>query len=213
MPVQPSACIPERACSKQLTARRLFKEFSAQPIAAASLGQVHKAVLWDGRTVAVKVQRPGLKGLFDIDLAALRQIAAALDAQDATRDFVSIYGECAEVLYQEIDYVQEARPRPSMPPSLDPRLVLTCEEPSSDLSVPAALQSHPKRSPHPVLHICRGATLAVQQQRCGNSCTGHAGNPVAGPGMGARRCGGVCTRREAQHPCAHACTMRAVLHT
>ena len=77
------------------------------PIAAASLGQVHRAVLWDGHTVAVKVQRPGLKALFDIDLAALKQIAAALDAQDETRDFLSIYQECADVLYQEIDYVQE----------------------------------------------------------------------------------------------------------
>lgn len=86
-----------------------------EPIAAASLGQVHRAVLWDGRTVAVKVQRPGLKALFDIDLAALRQIAAALDAQDSTRDFLSIYDECADVLYQEIDYVQEVRPLPVMP--------------------------------------------------------------------------------------------------
>lgn len=95
---------------------RLFKEFDLRPIAAASLGQVHRAVLWDGRTVAVKVQRPGLKGLFDIDLAALRQIAVALDAQDATRDFVSIYNECAEVLYKEIDYVQEVR-HTSPPPT------------------------------------------------------------------------------------------------
>eukprot|EP00892_Ulva_mutabilis_P007418 jgi/Ulvmu1/5048/UM021_0065.1 len=90
-------------------ATTLFKEFNVEPLAAASLGQVHRAVLWDGRTVAVKVQRPGLKALFDIDLAALRQIAAALDAQDETRDFVSIYDECADVLYQEIDYLQEGR--------------------------------------------------------------------------------------------------------
>ena len=76
---------------------------------------MHRARLWDGRTVAVKVQRPGLKALFDIDLAALRQIAAALDAQDESRDFLSIYSECADVLYKEIDYVQEARPPPCPP--------------------------------------------------------------------------------------------------
>ncbi|MBA0640269.1 hypothetical protein Goklo_023224 [Gossypium klotzschianum] len=46
----------------------LFKEFEDQPIAAASLGQVHRAVLHNGEKVVVKVQRPGLKKLFDIDL-------------------------------------------------------------------------------------------------------------------------------------------------
>ncbi|WOK99812.1 hypothetical protein Cni_G08524 [Canna indica] len=46
----------------------LFKEFEDRPIAAASLGQVHRAVLHSGERVAVKIQRPGLKKLFDIDL-------------------------------------------------------------------------------------------------------------------------------------------------
>ncbi|KAE9457835.1 hypothetical protein C3L33_10267, partial [Rhododendron williamsianum] len=46
----------------------LFKEFEDQPIAAASLGQVHRAILHNGEKVVVKVQRPGLKKLFDIDL-------------------------------------------------------------------------------------------------------------------------------------------------
>jgi predicted unusual protein kinase regulating ubiquinone biosynthesis (AarF/ABC1/UbiB family) len=88
---------------------RLFKAFEVEPIAAASLGQVHKAVTWDGRTVVVKVQRPGLRELFDIDLEALRQIAAALDAQDENRDLTGIYQECADVLYKEIDYLNEVR--------------------------------------------------------------------------------------------------------
>ncbi|KAI3765833.1 hypothetical protein L2E82_15879 [Cichorium intybus] len=46
----------------------LFKEFEDQPIAAASLGQVHQVVLHTGERVVVKVQKPGLKKLFDIDL-------------------------------------------------------------------------------------------------------------------------------------------------
>ncbi|RWW27360.1 hypothetical protein BHE74_00011566 [Ensete ventricosum] len=47
----------------------LFKDFEDRPIAAASLGQVHRAILHSGERVAVKIQRPGLKKLFDIDLS------------------------------------------------------------------------------------------------------------------------------------------------
>ncbi len=48
-----------------------FEEFERAPIAAASLGQVHRA-RWNGRRVVVKVQRPGLRELFEIDLKNLR---------------------------------------------------------------------------------------------------------------------------------------------
>ncbi|RVX08347.1 Protein activity of BC1 complex kinase 7, chloroplastic [Vitis vinifera] len=72
----------------------LFKEFEDQPIAAASLGQVHRAVLHNGEKVVVKVQRPGLKKLFDIDLLLL----------------VTFYHEnVALLLYQEIDYMNEGK--------------------------------------------------------------------------------------------------------
>jgi predicted unusual protein kinase regulating ubiquinone biosynthesis (AarF/ABC1/UbiB family) len=50
----------------------VFAEFDATPIAAASLGQVHLATLQSGEKVVVKVQRPGLKELFDIDLKNIR---------------------------------------------------------------------------------------------------------------------------------------------
>jgi predicted unusual protein kinase regulating ubiquinone biosynthesis (AarF/ABC1/UbiB family) len=50
----------------------VFAEFDATPIAAASLGQVHLAKLENGDKVVVKVQRPGLKDLFDIDLKNIR---------------------------------------------------------------------------------------------------------------------------------------------
>ncbi|KAL3025840.1 hypothetical protein AAZX31_04G201000 [Glycine max] len=78
----------------------------------APLGQVHRATL-KGQEVVVKVQRPGLKDLFDIDLKNLRVIAEYLQKIDpksdgAKRDWVAIYDECASVLYQEIDYTKEA---------------------------------------------------------------------------------------------------------
>ncbi|GKV12126.1 hypothetical protein SLEP1_g23317 [Rubroshorea leprosula] len=90
----------------------IFDWFNHEPIAAASLGQVHRARL-KGQEVVVKVQRPGLKDLFDIDLKNLRVIAEYLQKVDpksdgAKRDWVAIYDECASVLYQEIDYTKEA---------------------------------------------------------------------------------------------------------
>ncbi|KAK7350834.1 hypothetical protein VNO77_09825 [Canavalia gladiata] len=90
----------------------IFDQFDYEPIAAASLGQVHRARL-KGQEVVVKVQRPGLKDLFDIDLKNLRVIAEYLQKIDpksdgAKRDWVAIYDECASVLYQEIDYTKEA---------------------------------------------------------------------------------------------------------
>ncbi len=51
---------------------QVFAEFEETPIAAASLGQVHLARLKTGERVVVKVQRPGLKELFDIDLKNIR---------------------------------------------------------------------------------------------------------------------------------------------
>ncbi|RZC43931.1 hypothetical protein C5167_036873 [Papaver somniferum] len=90
----------------------IFDRFDFEPIAAASLGQVHRARL-KNEEVVIKVQRPGLKDLFDIDLKNLRVIAEYLQKIDpksdgAKRDWVAIYDECANVLYQEIDYTQEA---------------------------------------------------------------------------------------------------------
>lgn len=66
---------------------KLFRSFDRRPIAAASLGQVHRAVLHTGEAVVVKVQRPGLKQLFDIDLNNLRILAEQLDKGDENRDF------------------------------------------------------------------------------------------------------------------------------
>ncbi|XP_020180058.1 protein ACTIVITY OF BC1 COMPLEX KINASE 8, chloroplastic isoform X1 [Aegilops tauschii subsp. strangulata] len=90
----------------------IFERFDVEPLAAASLGQVHRACL-NGQEVVLKVQRPGLKELFDIDLKNLRVIAEYLQKVDpksdgAKRDWVAIYDECANVLYQEIDYTKEA---------------------------------------------------------------------------------------------------------
>eukprot|EP00586_Coscinodiscus_wailesii_P011246 CAMPEP_0172498520 /NCGR_PEP_ID=MMETSP1066-20121228/113482_1 /TAXON_ID=671091 /ORGANISM="Coscinodiscus wailesii, Strain CCMP2513" /LENGTH=786 /DNA_ID=CAMNT_0013271815 /DNA_START=18 /DNA_END=2378 /DNA_ORIENTATION=- len=90
----------------------VFDDFSSEPLAAASLGQVHTAY-YKGEKVAIKVQRAGLKKLFDVDLKNLKKLAELLDKFDpktdgADRDWVSIYEESERLLYLEIDYLNEA---------------------------------------------------------------------------------------------------------
>ena len=91
---------------------QLYDTFDRKAIAAASLGQVHLATL-NGQKLAVKVQRQGLKKLFDMDLKNIKVLAILLDKFDpksdgAQRDWVSIYDESAKLLYKEIDYKAEA---------------------------------------------------------------------------------------------------------
>ena len=90
----------------------LFQDFDPVPLAAASLGQVHKAVLYTGESVVVKVQRPGLKKLFEIDLGILKGIARYFQNHPKWgrgRDWMGIYEECCRILWEEIDYLNEGR--------------------------------------------------------------------------------------------------------
>ncbi|MCS7030691.1 MAG: AarF/ABC1/UbiB kinase family protein [Gloeomargarita sp. SKYG116] len=91
---------------------KLFLTFEPTPLAAASLGQVHRAELPSGEQVVVKVQRPGLRQLFDIDLAIVKDIARYFQNHPKWgpgRDWLGIYEECRRILYEEIDYLQEGR--------------------------------------------------------------------------------------------------------
>ncbi|BDA72697.1 hypothetical protein RIVM261_009960 [Rivularia sp. IAM M-261] len=90
----------------------LFHSFEPVPLAAASLGQVHKAVLHSGEAVVVKVQRPGLKKLFEIDLRILKGISRYFQNHPKWgkgRDWMGIYEECCKILWEEIDYLSEGR--------------------------------------------------------------------------------------------------------
>jgi predicted unusual protein kinase regulating ubiquinone biosynthesis (AarF/ABC1/UbiB family) len=91
---------------------KAFTEFNYQPLAAASLGQVHFAVLRDGRPVAVKVQRPHIKEVISKDLEALEEIASSLDHHTETGkrlSFQNILKEFKKALILELDYKQEAQ--------------------------------------------------------------------------------------------------------
>ncbi|KDO50943.1 hypothetical protein CISIN_1g006291mg [Citrus sinensis] len=92
---------------------QLFKKFEDQPISAASIGQVHRAILHNGEKVVVKVQRPGLKKLFDIDLGNLKLVAKYYKKGGLfggpVADWNGIYRECSTILYQELNYINEGK--------------------------------------------------------------------------------------------------------
>lgn len=103
----------EKIVTSELGVRisKAFAEFDSTPIAAASLGQVHRAVLRDGREVAVKVQRPGIREQIADDLEALEGIAEWADAHsEAGRRYhlADLLAEFRKSLARELDYRQEA---------------------------------------------------------------------------------------------------------
>ncbi|HEY5161314.1 MAG TPA: AarF/UbiB family protein [Gaiellaceae bacterium] len=91
---------------------RLFTEFEEVPVAAASIGQVHRAVLPNGHLVAVKVQRPGAPQQIESDLSLIYQIARILKERVRALDFVDLHDvvdEFARSIHRELDYHQEGR--------------------------------------------------------------------------------------------------------
>jgi predicted unusual protein kinase regulating ubiquinone biosynthesis (AarF/ABC1/UbiB family) len=104
----------ERIVSSELGLRisKAFAEFDSTPIAAASLGQVHRARLRDGREVAVKVQRPGIRQTIAEDLDALEEIADWVDTHTEwgrNRHLREFLDEFRKSLLRELDYRREAQ--------------------------------------------------------------------------------------------------------
>src|SRR4029077_7397291 len=94
------------------TLERLFLDFDPQPVAAASIGQVHRATLPNGRRVAVKVQRPGAPRQIEADLGLLYQAARLVKERIRAFDFVDtrqLVDEFARSIRKELDYRQEGR--------------------------------------------------------------------------------------------------------
>lgn len=103
----------ERIVESELGVRlsKAFAHFEAAPVASASLGQVHRAELRDGRRVVVKVQRPDIRETIVQDLDALAQLAAFLDEHtDMGRryEFSPMLNELRKSLLRELDYRDEA---------------------------------------------------------------------------------------------------------
>ncbi|CAB9499800.1 OF BC1 COMPLEX KINASE 7, chloroplastic [Seminavis robusta] len=106
---------------------RVFSDFDPEPLAAASLGQVHKAVLHDNvrikgkddetnGVVAVKIQRAKLREIYDQDLVVMNKLAAFMDKMGGiksnvggvSQSWTDIFSDAEEILYREIDYRDEA---------------------------------------------------------------------------------------------------------
>jgi ubiquinone biosynthesis protein len=95
-----------------LTLEQAFLRFDEQPIAAASIGQVHRAMLPNGHEVAVKVQRPNAPRQIESDLALLYQAARMIKERVRALDFIDAHAlvdEFARSIRQELDYKLEAR--------------------------------------------------------------------------------------------------------
>lgn len=133
---------------------QLFAEFDPVPFAAASVAQVHRAKLPDGRTVAVKVRRPGIQAQVHADLRLLRRFARLaqwfLPGLRRQQPLVLI-DELAQFLHQEIDMVQEARNMRRLAPSLDPLPYLTQPHVIEPLVSPAVI----------VQEFSHGTSLAI----------------------------------------------------
>jgi predicted unusual protein kinase regulating ubiquinone biosynthesis (AarF/ABC1/UbiB family) len=88
-----------------------FAWFDSAPLAAASLGQAHRATLPSGEAVVVKVQRPGIESIIEIDLAALRTVVGWLKRYppiNRRADLEALLREFSITLREELDYVAEA---------------------------------------------------------------------------------------------------------
>lgn len=88
----------------------IYAEVEEIPLASASLGQVHRGVLTNGQTVAIKILRPGIEDLVRIDLKAIRKVIDLLKVLtdwERNVDLDAIYVEFADTLLAELDYIQE----------------------------------------------------------------------------------------------------------
>ncbi|MFT5358558.1 MAG: ubiquinone biosynthesis protein, partial [Polyangiales bacterium] len=89
------------------TVEELFLDFEREPLAAASIGQVHRASLLDGRRVAVKVQRPGVAETIEIDMELLCMFLEGTKSMLPPTDYDTIVGEVKKLIREELDYQRE----------------------------------------------------------------------------------------------------------
>ncbi len=145
----------EKIVASELGVRlsKAFTEFESEPMAAASLGQVHKARLRNGRQVAVKVQRPQIRERMIEDLDALEEIAEFLDNHTEfgkRYEFGEMLDQFRKSLLRELDYLQEANNLITLREQLKGFESIVVPEPIADYSTSRVLTMeyvHGKKSP------------------------------------------------------------------
>ncbi|MEZ7891876.1 MAG: lipopolysaccharide core heptose(II) kinase RfaY [Candidatus Wallbacteria bacterium] len=108
-PAEDAINIIEKELSQPLS--NLFADFSMEPIGAASIAQVHKATLHNGKNVIIKVQRPGIKRIIDIDIEIIKDIAAILENYEPEFkkfNFNNIIHEFEKNILKELNFLFEA---------------------------------------------------------------------------------------------------------
>ena len=113
----PSECFSDikRIIERELGAPvgDIFREIDPIPAGSASLGQVHRALLKDGRPVALKVQRPNIERIVRADLRAIRFVLELVrrlaPSMDRVMDFRGLYAEFSRTIYEELNYEREGR--------------------------------------------------------------------------------------------------------
>ncbi|MBI1777433.1 MAG: AarF/ABC1/UbiB kinase family protein [Proteobacteria bacterium] len=89
--------------------QKRFRSFSHEAAAAASLGQVHRAIAADGRDVACKLQYPDMNSIVEADLGQLKLVFAVFERYDRAVTTSHIHAEISERLREELDYARELR--------------------------------------------------------------------------------------------------------
>jgi ubiquinone biosynthesis protein len=111
------------------TAQEIFAHFEVQPVAAASIGQAHRAILKNGEKVVVKIRRPGVERIVEADLDILARQARFLENRLAiARDYrlTGLLDEFGRTLHDELDYTNEGRNADRLRRNLerDPRVLV-----------------------------------------------------------------------------------------
>lgn len=119
--------------------RRRFARFDARLVAAASIGQVHRAELRDGRVLAIKVQYPGVARSIDADVDNVATLLKVSGLLPATLDVAPLLAEAKRQLHEEADYLREAAQMTRYADLLadDPRFLVP--RPVSELTGPNVL--------------------------------------------------------------------------
>lgn len=114
----------------------VFRHFDTEPIGAASIAQVHAAILADGREVVVKVQRPGIDELVERDLDALLRLARSIERRPWARPYQlgALAGEFADRLRDELDFRLEAASTSTIARNLEPSAEIHIPEVHAELS-------------------------------------------------------------------------------
>ena len=128
-----------------------FRRFDFTPIASASIGQVHKAELRDGRQLAIKVQYPGIRRSIDSDVDNVATLLRLVNLVPQGVDFKPVLAEAKQQLHAEADYHQEAAALAGFARLLedDPRFVVPAvieDLTSSDVLAMAFLDGQPIES-------------------------------------------------------------------